>query len=339
MDSKQITYKDAGVDIDSADETVQNITSVINSTNTPGVISGIGQFGGMFEIPIQEYKSPVLVSSIDGVGTKLKVTIMMNSYDSIGEDLVNHCINDILTAGAKPLYFLDYLSLGKLDSKIVQEIVTGMAKACKQSSCALIGGETAEMPDLYKPGDFDIAGSIVGIVEKSKIIDGSRIEIGDVVIGLPSNGLHTNGYSLARSIFFEHAGKDASDRYEEIEGTIGEELLRVHKNYFPIIYNLLEKHEILGMAHITGGGLESNTKRILPKNTILELDWNSWQRLPIFDLLQQLGNVPEEDMRKTFNLGIGYVLVVSEADEEAIVDSINNLGEKSYQIGRIRSKP
>ena len=336
MELKKLTYKDAGVDIDSAEETIRSIASIVQSTNSPGVISGIGQFGGMFEIPIHDYEKPVLVSSMDGVGTKLKVAIMMARFDSIGEDLVNHCINDILTSGAKPLYFLDYLALGKLDAKIVIEMVTGMAKACKQSSCALIGGETAEMPDLYQPGDFDIAGTIVGIVEKSKIIDGSKIEKGDVVIGLVSNGLHTNGYSLARKILFGHAaGKTIHDRYEGIEGTIGEELLRIHKNYFTVVSSILDNHDIHGMAHITGGGIVGNTKRILPRGTTLKINWTSWQRPQIFKLLQKLGNVPEDDMRRTFNLGIGYVLVVANNEIDRVVGAMKKLEEECYQIGRI----
>lgn len=335
MELKKLTYKDAGVDIDSAEESVRSITSIVQSTNIPGVISGIGQFGGMFEIPIHDYEKPVLVSSMDGVGTKLKVAIMMARFDSIGVDLVNHCVNDILTSGAKPLYFLDYLALGKLDSKIVKEIVTGMAKACKQSSCALIGGETAEMPDLYQPGDFDIAGTIVGIVEKSKIIDGSKIVEGDVVIGLASDGLHTNGYSLARKILFGPAGKTIHDRYEGIEGTIGEELLRIHKNYFTVVTSILDHHDIHGMAHITGGGIVGNTKRILPRGTTSKINWTSWQRPQIFNLLQKLGNVPEDDMRRTFNLGIGYVIVVANNDVDAVVGEMKNLGEECYKIGRI----
>ena len=336
MELKKLTYKDAGVDIDSAEETVRSIASIVQSTNSPGVISGIGQFGGMFEIPIHDYEKPVLVSSMDGVGTKLKVAIMMARFDSIGEDLVNHCINDILTSGAKPLYFLDYLALGKLDAKIVIEMVTGMAKACKQSSCALIGGETAEMPDLYQPGDFDIAGTIVGIVEKSKIIDGSKIEKGDVVIGLVSNGLHTNGYSLARKIIFGHAAeKTIHDRYEGIEGTIGEELLRIHKNYFTVVTSILDNHDIHGMAHITGGGIVGNTKRILPRGTTLKINWTSWQRPQIFKLLQKLGNVPEDDMRRTFNLGIGYVLVVANNEIDRVVGAMKKLEDECYQIGRI----
>ena len=335
MVSKQITYKDAGVDIDSAEESVRSITAIIDSTHTSGVVSGIGQFGGMFEIPVQDYKNPVLVSSIDGVGTKLKVAIMMDKYDSIGEDLVNHCVNDILTTGAKPLYFLDYLAFGKLESKIVQEIVTGMARACKQVSCALIGGETAEMPDLYKPGDFDIAGTIVGIVEKHKIIEGSRIKSDDVLIGLASSGLHTNGYSLARKILFEHSGLSIHENYDGIDGTIGEELLRVHKNYFSLVNSMLDQYDIHGMAHITGSGIEGNTNRILPQNAKLELNWNSWQRNQIFNVLQKLGNVPEYDMRRTFNLGIGFVLVVSESDAEPIVEALKNLDGNPYLIGRI----
>ncbi len=335
MELKKLTYKDAGVDIDSAEETVRSITSKVQSTYIPGVISGVGKFGGMFEIPIQEYKNPVLVSSMDGVGTKLKVAILMQQYDTIGEDLVNHCINDILTSGAKPLYFLDYLSLGKLDSKIVKEIVTGMSNACKQSSCALIGGETAEMPDLYQPGDFDIAGTIVGIVEKSKIIDGSNIVEGDAVIGLASNGLHTNGYSLARKILFGYGGKTIHDRYGGIEGTIGEELLRIHKNYFSVVSSILNHHDIHGMAHITGGGIVGNIKRILPRGPTLKINWTSWQRPQIFKLLQKLRNVPEDDMRRTFNLGIGYVLVVANNDVDTLVGALKNLGEECYQIGRI----
>jgi phosphoribosylformylglycinamidine cyclo-ligase len=325
MPGEQTTYKDAGVDIDAAETSVQKIRTLANSTHTSGVFRGLGHFGAMFRLPLEEYSDPIIVSSMDGVGTKLKAAIKMEKYDTIGEDLVNHCINDILTTGAKPLFFLDYLSLGKISPEAVHEIVSGMVRACKQSSCALIGGETAEMPDLYRPGEFDLAGTIVGIVEKEDIIDGSRIEQGDVLLGLASNGLHTNGYSLARKILFENQGFSVADKLPDAS----------IRNYHLDVAPLLKKYDIHGLAHVTGGGIEGNVKRILPDHTKVEIDWSAWQRPAVFRHLQRLGNVPEKDMRRTFNLGIGFVMILPEGEASSLQEEMELRGESSFLVGRV----
>ncbi len=278
-----MTYKDAGVDIDAGNRSVEKIKRLVSTTFNPNVVKGIGHFGAMYQIPLSGFKEPVLISSIDGVGTKLKVAIKMQKHDTIGEDLVNHCVDDILTSGARPLFFLDYLSLGKVLPEIVKEIVKGMVRGCKNANCALIGGETAEMTDLYQPGDFDLAGTIVGIVEKSKIIDGSNIQKGDKLIGLKSNGLHTNGYTLARKIFFDKHKLDINYFHEELNATVGDALLEVHRNYFPVIDPITKSFEIHGLAHITGGGIPGNVKRIIPEKMKILIDWYSWDKQSIFN--------------------------------------------------------
>jgi len=332
---KRLTYKDAGVDIDAGEESVRRIRNLVATTFTPGVLQGIGHFGAMFELPLTSYREPVFISSVDGVGTKLKIAIMMNKHDTIGEDLVNHCVNDIFTTGAQPLFFLDYLSLGKVDPKVVEQLIAGMVRGCKNANCALIGGETAEMTDLYQSGDYDIAGTIVGVVEKSKLIKGNRIQAGDRLIGIGSNGLHTNGYTLARKIFFEICDFTVDQFHPQLQTTIGEALLQVHRNYFPVIAPLLEKYDIHGMAHITGGGIVGNTSRIIPAGLQINIDWSAWKWLPIFQLLQQLGTVPLDDMKRTFNLGIGFILVVpAEIVTNLQVDLLAS-GEDSYQVGEV----
>lgn len=257
--AKQIRYKDAGVDISAGEEAVSRIKRMVRSTFTPHVLTDLGKFGGFFQLDVSAYREPVLVSSIDGVGTKLKVAFLVGRHDSVGEDLVNHCINDILVGGARPLFFLDYIGTGKLQPGVVEEIISGMAKGCKNAGCALIGGEMAEMPGFYQKGEYDVAGCIVGIVEKKKVIDGSAIQKGDVLVGLPSNGLHTNGYSLARKVLFDAAGLKDDTLVEELGTTVGEELLRVHRCYLPVTESLLNRFEVRGMSHITGGGLVGNT--------------------------------------------------------------------------------
>jgi len=276
----------------------------------------------------------VLVSSVDGVGTKLKVAFRMNRHDTVGQDLVNHCVNDIAVCGAVPLYFLDYFSTGRLDPDVVEQIVRGFTQACLDNGCALIGGETAEMPGLYAPGEYDLAGTIVGIVEKHKIMDGSRVSAGDVLIGLPSTGLHTNGYSLARKVLFTHF--DIEDKPDILRGApIGEALLRVHRSYLKPIRTLLTAAVVHAFVHVTGGGIPGNTARIIPEGLHFEVDYEAWQRPALFRLIQQVGAVPEEDMRRTFNLGLGLIALVPEAHAEAALAVLKALGEEPLRIGRV----
>jgi len=333
--TKSIHYKDAGVDIEAGVEAVNRIKGMVRSTFTPGVLTDIGKFGGFFQLDLSAYKEPVFVSSIDGVGTKLKVAFMAGKHDTIGEDLVNHCVNDIFAGGARPLFFLDYIGTGKLSPKVIEEIVAGMVMGCKNAGCALVGGEMAEMPGFYQKGEYDVAGSIVGIVEKSRIVDGSSIQKGDMLIGLPSNGLHTNGYSLARKVLFESAKYQVDTHVSELGTTIGEALLRVHRCYLPIVEPLLERFEIKGMSHITGGGIVGNTMRIIPEGLKLKIDWSIWERPPIFDLIQKSGNVPEEEMQKTFNLGIGYILIVPKTQADTVLNALESQSEKAVVMGEV----
>ena len=333
---KQIDYKDAGVDLTAADNATKEIAKLAKSTFTPGVLTDIGLFGGFFSPDLSKYKNPVLVSSIDGVGTKLKIAIMTGVHSTIGQDLVNHCVDDIMTSGADPLFFLDYLSTGKLDPGIVTEIVAGMAKACKENACALIGGETAEMPGFYQVGDYDVAGCIVGIVEKQNVINGSKIGSGDILIGLTSNGLHTNGYSLARKVILDVAKLKLDEYFEELQATVGKSLLAVHKSYRKAIQTVRSIDGVVGISHITGGGIVGNTKRLLKNGLQLEIDWNSWEIQPIFNLIQRLGNIPDEEMRRVFNLGIGLVLVVKQEAVDICQKKLAAIGEKSLIIGRIK---
>ncbi|MCR4417151.1 MAG: phosphoribosylformylglycinamidine cyclo-ligase [Ignavibacteria bacterium] len=333
-------YEKAGVSISRGDEFVRRIKSLVRSTfskdnpNANRVLSDIGHFGAFFDINFNDLKNPVLVSSVDGVGTKLKVAILMNKHDTIGQDLVNHCVNDILCSGAKPLFFLDYLAFGKMNLEVAEQIMSGLSKACRENECALIGGETAEMPDLYQENDYDISGTIVGIVERDKIIDGKKISPGDVLIGLKSSGLHTNGYSLARKVLLKKFRID--DFVDELGCTLGEELLKIHRSYFKIVYPLLDKFQIKGLSHITGGGIIGNTRRIISEGLTIWIDWNSWSVPPIFELIQKTGNVSDEEMREVFNLGIGMVLIVNKMDVEKVQNELKNSGEQTFIIGEIR---
>jgi phosphoribosylformylglycinamidine cyclo-ligase len=329
-------YRDAGVDIDAGEEAVVRIKKNVRSTFGPGVLTDIGMFGGFYRLDRTGFRNPVLVSSIDGVGTKLKVAFMMKRYDTVGEDLVNHCVNDILVGGARPLFFLDYVACGKLDPSAVEQLVAGMVRGCRRAGCALIGGETAEMPGFYQPGDYDLAGCIVGMVDQKKIIIGKSIRKGDVCIGLPSTGLHTNGYSLARKVLFETAGLGVDDAPPELGCSLGEALLRVHRNYFPVVHPLLDRFEVRGMSHITGGGIVGNTRRVLPKGRSLAVDWGAWEIPPIFRLIQRLGGVPDEDMRRTFNLGIGYCLIAGPKTADRLVAALKRKKEKPVIVGEIR---
>lgn len=327
------TYREAGVDIDAADETVDRIKDAVRSTYTSGVLTDVGAFGGLFSLEDVEAERPVLVSSIDGVGTKLKVAVRANRYDTIGQDLVNHCVNDIAVSGARPLFFLDYFSTGELDPEVAEAVITGFAHACRANECALVGGEIAEMPDLYDAGDFDVAGTVVGLVDREEIVDGTEIREGDVLLGLRSNGIHTNGFTLTRTVLFEHYGVE--DAVPELDGRVlGDELLRVHRSYLGPIQRLYRLDGVNGFAHVTGGGIAANTNRILPEHCSIEIDWNAWQRPPIFDLVQDLGSVPEDDMRRTFNLGVGLVIVVRPDRVEEVRDRLE--GEEAFPIGRVR---
>lgn len=329
--SKKTTYKSSGVDVNAGNAFVKSIKKMINETHRPEVIDSIGGFGGLFQPDFSNFKKPVLVSSVDGVGTKLKVAIKAGVYDTIGQDLVNHCVNDIAVCGAEPLFFLDYFSTGKLEQETGYDILKGFAIACKENGCALIGGETAEMPDIYADGEFDIAGTIVGVVDRDKILDGSASEKGDIIYGITGKGLHTNGYSLARNILFPAYHVD--DFVEEIGMTIGECLLQIHPSYLPFINKIKSIKGVKGFAHITGGGIVENTRRILPNGLRLSISWKNWQWPPIFSLIEKKGKVPLEDMRQAFNLGIGLTIIASENSETMIFDACNSDVFKVIPIG------
>ncbi|MEI8102333.1 MAG: phosphoribosylformylglycinamidine cyclo-ligase [Chlorobium sp.] len=324
-------YKKAGVDISAGEKFVRMIKPQVRQTFTPGVITDIGAFGGFFLPDFSQYKKPVLVSSIDGVGTKLKIAIELGQYDTVGSCLVNHCVNDILVCGAKPLFFLDYYACGKLTPEIAAAVVTGMVNGCRENGCALIGGETAEMPGLYQAQDFDLAGSIVGVVDHEKIVNGSAVKADDILIGLPSTGLHTNGYSLARKVLDGRMNQS----FLGLEGTAGAALMRVHRSYLSVIEPFFGSPYVTGLSHITGGGLMGNTMRIVPDGLTLDVEWNSWPELAIFDIIRKEGNVPEEDMRRTFNLGIGLVMIVDKNAVDLVLSRLKSQGENAYIIGRV----
>lgn len=327
------TYKSAGVDIDAGDETVKRIKKFARSTFNNNVLSDIGLFGAFYKPDLSGYSEPVLVSSVDGVGTKLKIAFAMNVHNTVGQDLVNHCVNDIAVCGAKPLYFMDYLAFGKLNPDTASDIIEGFSIACKENDCALIGGETAEMPGLYDEKEYDMSGTIVGIVDRKKIIDGKTITKGDILIGFQSNGLHTNGYSLARKVLLTKFKPD--EKISELNSSLGKELLRVHKSYLKLINALKEKTNVKGFSHITGGGIVGNTIRILTKGLSLKINWDSWEALPIFKLIQQTGNIPDEEMRKVFNLGIGLVAIINKDQKNEVLKIADELGEKSFIIGEV----
>jgi phosphoribosylformylglycinamidine cyclo-ligase len=331
-----IRYKDAGVDIDAASLATEQIKKLARSTFNENVFSEIGGFGGMFNGVFPDTREPVLVSSCDGVGTKLKVAFATGVHNTVSHDLVAHCVNDILVQGARPLFFLDYIATGKLNPDVVSQIVDGLATGCRESNCALLGGETAEMPGLYSDGEYDLAGFIVGVVDRHRIINGARITEGDVVVGLPSEGLHTNGYSLARKLFFDAAGYELDRNVPELGCTVAEELLKPHKSYLPALERLIEHEGVIkGLAHITGGGLVENIPRILPANVDVALKEGSWPVLPVFDLLQKLGDVPREDMLRTFNLGIGMVVIAGPKFLQFLEDKFSCARQEFYVIGEV----
>src|SRR5687768_15307922 len=313
-------YKAAGVDIDAGTETVRRIRALARSTFTSGVLSDIGSFGSLFQLEPGRFREPVLVSSADGVGTKLKIAFLLNRHDTVGTDLVNHCVNDILVQGAEPLFFLDYLATGRLSPDVAEAIIGGMAAACRENGCALLGGETAEMPGFYADGEYDIAGFIVGAVAKERLITGRAIVAGDVLVGVPSSGLHTNGYSLARRIVFEHLGLTVDSHVPELGRTLGDVLLEPHRTYLPIVQPLLEGGRIKGMAHITGGGITDNLPRVLPHGTAAIVDVASWEVPPIFRWLQRNGRVPAEDIMRTFNMGLGLIIVTARDKAEQLIE-------------------
>ena len=329
--SEQTTYSDAGVNIDEAERAVSRIKRYAAKTLTPEVLTSIGSFGAGFSL--KGWRHPVLVSSADGVGTKLKIAFATGRHDTIGEDLVNHCVNDIAVQGAKPLFFLDYFAVGKLDAAVCASVVSGIARGCKKNGCALIGGETAEMPGMYAQGEYDLAGFIVGAVEHNRMLTGAAIKPSDILLGLPSHGLHTNGYSLARKLLFEVAGHTPDTHLPELAQTVAEELLKIHRSYLRPIQALHTAKLLKGAAHITGGGLTDNVPRVLPEGCAVEIDPKSWPRQPIFDLLKDIGDIPENDFRRTFNLGIGMVFIVSPKKIGFVSQILKKLREPIYQIG------
>ena len=320
-------YKASGVDIDAANEVVERVKQLAKSTFTDGVLSDIGTFGGLFRPELGAMREPVLVASADGVGTKLKVAFAANEHGTIGVDLVNHCVNDILVQGARPIFFLDYLATGRLAPDVSAAVIGGVARGCKGNGCALLGGETAEMPGVYADGEYDLAGFVVGLVDRARIIDGRDIRPGDVVIGLPSTGLHTNGYSLARRILLDQSGLGVDSEVAELGCTVGEELLRPHCSYLQTVRPTIDAGLVKGLAHITGGGLTDNVPRILPPGTAARVDRTTWPRPPIFDLLQKAGDVPAEDMYRTFNMGIGMVLICAKDAAPTVLAQLISAGE------------
>lgn len=335
MDTEKVTYKDAGVDIDSGNSFVKLIKPMVKSTYRPEVIADIGGFGGLFSLNVTKYRQPVLVSGTDGVGTKLKLAFMADKHDTVGIDLVAMCVNDIIVQGAEPLFFLDYLATGRLDPEKASEIVKGIAQGCSQAGCALIGGETAEMPGFYADGEYDLAGFAVGVVERDNIIDGSSITVGNKLIGIASNGLHSNGYSLARKVIFEIMGLKIDGVLPGFNSTVAEELLMPTRIYVKTVLNLLRDFKINGIAHITGGGLLENIPRILPNGCKAIIKKDSWEMPPIFPLIQQGGNIEENEMFRTFNCGIGLVISVPEKEAEEVLIRLSGLNEQACVIGEV----
>ena len=329
-----LSYRDAGVDIDAASRAMRGISALVRSTATPDTLSELGAFGGLYRVPAG-VERPVLVASTDGVGTKLKLAFLTGRHDTIGEDLVNHCVNDILVQGARPLFFLDYIGLGRLEEGVVESIVEGIARGCRANGCALLGGETAEMPDFYAPGEYDLAGTIVGVVGEERVIDGSRIREGDAIVALASSGLHTNGYSLARRVVFDRLGLTVDDAFPGLEQSVGEVLLAVHRSYLRALEAPLERGTIRGLAHITGGGLTDNVPRILPAGLSATIERSTWEVPTVFRVLQDGGAISDAEMFRAFNMGVGMVAVVAAADAAALVDELNTAGERAWIAGEI----
>jgi phosphoribosylformylglycinamidine cyclo-ligase len=330
-----MTYAASGVDIDAAVEAKKRIQRLARATFTPGVLTDIGSFGALFKLDTSRHREPLLVSSCDGVGTKLKLAFMTGIHNTVGFDLVSHCVSDIMVQGARPLFFLDYIACGKLEPGVVEQVVEGLSRGCTETGCALVGGETAEMPDFYAAGEYDLAGFIVGVVDRDKVIDGSTISPGDRLFGLASLGLHTNGYSLARRIFFDRLKFDPSDHVSGLGMKVGEALLTPHRSYSRLLEPLLDTGILKGLAHITGGGMTDNLPRILPHGTSANIRKGSWPVLPLFQFMQQAGGVREAEMYRTFNMGIGMILVVSDRNVPVLEKHLSSLGEPVYEIGSI----
>jgi phosphoribosylformylglycinamidine cyclo-ligase len=325
------------VDIERAQQAKSRIRTLARRTFTPGVLSEIGTFGALFALDKKRWHDPVLVSSADGVGTKLKVAFAMGVHSTVGSDLVNHCVNDILTQGATPLFFLDYLAMGKLAPEVVEQVLDGISRACKQADCALVGGETAEMPGFYQPGEYDLAGFIVGAVERSRILTGKQVQPGHLLLGLPSSGLHTNGYALARKLLFDVAGLKLNSYVAEVSNKIGAELLKPHRCYFPVLKEIVGRGWVSGLCHVTGGGLTDNLPRVLGKNLCAEIELGSWPVLPIFSYLQRLGRIPQDEMLRTFNCGVGMILVVPPRNLPQVEAALKRRREKFHCMGRVES--
>jgi len=335
---KKSAYREAGVDIDAQDEALDHVKQLVRSTRTSGVLSELGSFGGLFRPELSDIREPILVASTDGVGTKLMVARMAGDFSSVGRDLVNHCVNDILVQGAAPLFFMDYVGAGVLEPRAVVQLVEGLAVACRENGCALLGGETAEMPGFYDEGEYELVGFVVGLVDRGKLIDGSRVEAGDLLVGLPSTGLHTNGYSLARRVLFDKLGLEIEDPLPSPAAgrTAGEELLTPHRSYLPSLRSLLDHSGLHAMAHITGGGLTDNLPRVLPDGIMAEIKVGSWEIPGIFDLLQEQGNVDSEEMFRVFNMGVGMVLVIESASAGEILRQLRQAGEKPFPMGTVQ---
>lgn len=329
-----VTYADAGVDISSGDRAKQRIKYLAQRTFNRNVLSEIGGFGGLFRLDTQKFKQPVLVSSADGVGTKLKIAFELGVHHTVGADLVNHCVNDIAVQGATPLFFLDYLATGRLDAEVTEKIVVGLAEACRANGCALIGGETAQMPGFYADGEYDLAGFIVGAVDREKLITGATIKVGDVLVGLPSTGLHTNGYSLARKLFFEQAGYKPEQYINALKDKAGATLMKTHRSYLHVIQKMTASGLVAGMAHITGGGITENLPRILPKGIGAVVELGSWPVLPVFEHLRALGQVEQDEMMRTFNMGVGLIAVVPAEKFKRVKGLLERANEKFYVIGK-----
>ena len=335
---KQKAYARAGVNIDLGNRVKAGLPQMLRATHRPEVLGKVGGFGGLFALDVRKYRQPVLVSSVDGVGTKLKLAFAMDQHDTIGQDLVNHCVNDIAVLGAEPLFFLDYLGTGKLQPRVFRDIIKGFAKACAENRCALVGGETAQMPGFYAPGEYDVSGTIVGVVEKSRMLDGKAIRPGDAVIGLASSGLHTNGYSLARQIFFEKMRLKPRSYLPELRDSIGAELLKVHVSYGPLIQKLLKRfganRGIRGLAHITGGGFVDNIPRVLPKTCDVVIRKGTWDMLPIFKIIEAKGGVPEVELYQVFNMGIGMVVIAAADKGDQVLRAVRSQNQKAWLIGQ-----
>jgi phosphoribosylformylglycinamidine cyclo-ligase len=332
---KGLTYRDAGVDIDAQDDALARIKALVGSTRTRGVLSDLGSFGGLFELSMDGLERPVLVSSADGVGTKLRAAFMTGIHHTVGRDLVNHCINDVLVQGARPLFFLDYVATGRLEPGVLASVVEGLARGCKENGCALLGGETAEMPGFYADGEYDVAGFVVGIVDRERVLDGSKVRPGDQIVALPSAGMHTNGYSLARKIFFEVEGLKIDDRVEELEATVGELFLAEHRSYLSMLSAPLADDQIHALAHITGGGLTDNVPRVLPTGCSARIDRGSWEIPPLFKFMAEKGGVAEAEMFRTFNMGIGMVAITSPDQAARLEAHLDGVGETHMRIGEI----